>query len=472
MHHVARATLPVALLLFFVGCGSAPEANDSNAPEAEPSEHASEPHAGDELMETGESAPPPFAQQDAGTASFEVRGRAIDYSASETAVASRAFRIVDARGVTTNGVTDAKGAFHVTGVVAPYDVRIDSSSGTDAPVLYLGLTSKSPVLRASASGGAIPAQAKHTIKVTLQVPSCNTSYCQALIATSSPNGKSGLSAGYPTGMTLINHDVTHGFIATGGYEPLTMHVLVQDAGSSWFRYAAWSTAAIAGGTSNTGTITPTVIPMRGAMTIGVQATGLPVAWRRSLSTHITFPGGGSSQLAGVESDSLVQNLPDVAGATVTAQTWISDRASETDPSFERRTNAWSGPQALSATQVTLKPTLPPEVIGVTHGGTLSAGSQEFAWTATSSALSQFVLIDKSKGVVFSAWTNASSISFAKLVALGVPLVTGSMSLSLTTFPGGDLATVTSDDPAIRVPFYDWSKPGSAAMRRLSFTLSN
>lgn len=61
--------------------------------------------------------------------------------------------------------------------------------------------------------------------------------------------------------------------------------------------------------------------------------------------------------------------------------------------------------------------------------------------------------------------------FTKLAALGVSLSPGAMTFDLTTVPGGDLAKITSNDPAVRVGVLDWTKPGSMTMQRFSFTLT-
>jgi hypothetical protein len=399
----------------------------------------------------------------------DVHGSVASYT--DAPIVGRSVRVLDASGTHVDVVTDAAGHFEALGVASPYDVRVSPEGLTDAATIYLGIHDASPYLHAELATTP-QAVVTQTFNVgALLATACAT--CEVSFVTKSPHGGGGVTTNFPAGSSVASVALTHSFVSDGSpSEPVTLHVLVYDAGRTWFRYEEASLTAVAGRTSPGGVHTPQLVSVH-PLTVSLQAAGVPASWRPDLLASLVFSDGAATSILDTRGmPLLLTNVPVISGATLSAYGWSIDPIEDTDPTIGDDVQTRSGKFPMSTSAIVLSATAPlHDIIPAPHS-TISRKGPGLSWSAPASTVTELVLIDAAHGrSVAAVLTEGVSVTWEKLDALGVSVTPGELSLNLAAVAHAGLSAVVAGDASIRRPLYDWSAAGSCSYQRWQFTLT-
>jgi hypothetical protein len=467
-----RSLVVVPFLIAAVACGgSGGEGSSTNADADAGAGAASNAEGG--ASGSGSTAPDAGSNADGAAAApgiaktIDVHGTVTSYA--DVPIVGRTVRVLDANGKHVDVVTDAVGHFAVPGVVTPYDVRISPEGLTDAASVYLGIEDPAPYLHAELATSQAWVTQTFNVGVLLAT-ACAT--CQVSFVTKSPHGSGGATTNFPGGSSVASAAIAHSFVSDGSpSEPVTLHVLVYDAGRTWFRYEEASLTAVAGRTSPGGLHTPQLVPVH-PLTVSLQAANVPANWQSDLLAAVTFPDGAAINILDTRGQlSLATNMPGIPGAVPSAYAWLTDPVSDTDPTIIDRVQTWGGIVPVATPSIVLSATAPLHDLVPAPHSMVSLKGPGMSWTAPPSTVTEVYLIDYagSRGVA-AVFTDRNSVRWEQLAALGVAVSPGEQLLEVRTTPHTDLAALVAGDPTKRT-VSDRSAAGSTSSQSWRFTLS-
>lgn len=367
------------------------------------------------------------------------------------ALAGRRVTVLDAAGKKTETVTDASGAFDVSGVIPPYDALVDTPQGATGSnffqTVFVSIGTLHPRLLGQpepADGGAPepdgsgpPTWRQGELDVPLQLPTCpstNCSYYLELV-----DHVSGSSLGGGRG-SFSNQEAPFTALSIAGWygdvtDTVDVYVLAFDEACTSYWYGSYTGGVLVQDKATTQlpvTIAPSAVPNIGTFTLEASASAVPPAWGSpTLDVSLSFPGTqASASVAYVQSTSVAIEVPDILGATLGVQ------ASSQDPD-QNDPRAWAAAAANALPLTTGTRALaipgPPVVTSPPYGGAVSLSGGAISWTAPSQAQVYFVeLFDLVDGGVIGSvpyvLTGGGSIDLGRLSMLGVALPEGSWSV--------------------------------------------
>jgi len=365
---------------------------------------------------------------------------------SATPIAGRRVTLLDAGGKKLQALTDSSGAFQVDGVALPYDALVDAPQGTPAsnsvPTAFLSIGTVHPRLIGQAEladGGAADGSApstwrQATLDVPLQFPPCPSASCGfALFVVDHLSGAS-LSGATSTYWNL-HASFTFPFPLQwygGPSAAADVYVLAFDQALSTYWYGSYLVGVPVQdqGTSQMPlTVAPTPLATIGTFTATVTSSDVPAAWGApNLDVFLAIPGTQQlAPLAQVQSTSVAMQVPNLLGATLSAQASVED-PNASDP----RTWSAASASALPLTTGTEMFTLPQPltVTSPAYGATVSPSKGGvLSWTG-SPKVGIFLVSFAATGDAGATdrlpyvLTSNSSIDLARLTELGGTLTPG------------------------------------------------
>jgi hypothetical protein len=352
-----------------------------------------------------------------------------------TQLAFREIGIRDATGKVTTTNTDATGAFQLAGIATPYDIVVYPGSPSDAPYVYLGLSTHHPRL----VGAVTLSQYNATVNGSIQFQNCSASTCEC----DTTYWLRELSTYASVGCGPINANQLTGSInprlAWAGASSVTadLQVLEWDPQAQHFWHGVASGISLTGGlTTNVPAIAMTPVATAGTLTVTTATAGVPATWQQTASLLYYYPNNdGFAFLASGVKPPLVSGLPNIPGATASTGVMAADPAG-TFLSFSLTSAGASNlPPSTTSINLTLKP--PPTVTSPPTNGSLSKTSA-IAWSSpyTQQVYRAILLpyVEGDAGPVFNdslaaiIYTSGSSVDLAGLTALGVTVPLGTTSL--------------------------------------------
>lgn len=370
-------------------------------------------------------------------------------------VAESPVLVVDAVGKKFEATSDAQGVFSVRDVLPPYDLKVCSPPAVEPRLCnaYLGL-SRPDVRTTIYAGPRDDVQKTGTVNVTVQFPDCGPSGCFAQMRTDSPLGV-GQSTGYSATSQSVTVAVEHRWLTTSAKanasENVTTDILISDRSWTKYWYARVGPSPLAPDAAQNVFVTPAQVSSVGPITITVNDSDVPDAWRRDLQASLNLPSFKTAlPMQRVESSSLVTLLPNIPGGTFKIST--SRTLRDANGMVTRIVSTTSPKQALSTSSVSLSVTkgldmVRPAEAGATFSRSTSA---RFEWQKPKGAwVSGFTLYDEappSRRLAGTFYMDGNELALDRLTRLGVVLHDGAYSLELDGYVG-TVAAVVEPDPA-------------------------
>ncbi len=413
------------------------------------------------------SAPPDGGASTAIT----VTGYAVDKNRPTSRLSGRSVALLDATGRRVALTSDASGAFEASGIVPPYDALVEGGAAGETPIAYLGLSTAAPRI-GGWSSEVVCTTRSATIDVPVALPACGSAECHYDVSLSSAGdplvgGSSGQSydpSAPPQTMSVQASWCGDASIA------VALHVLTSD--DAYVRYAYASTTPIDvtdGATATAGMITPLAVPTAGTMTLSVASVGVPQTWGApKTEILLVYPnGGGVAMLQSFDALYVETGVPDIAGATLTAQSLFRDPV-PSDPYAAAM--AETRGVALSTRESALTVDGAPVVTSPTSGGAVGI-TGGMAWTlgATDEVVDATLSTIGGSGdanVVADVFTSGVGIDLARLGALGIVLPLGNASLQLAA--AGKVASLDAMIDGNTLATSDGSET-SSVVERFAFT---
>ncbi len=460
-------TLFGAVAFFVVGCSGA-EPRAADAQDAGTLDRAPGPDEVLPVEASGDAGAVPAPRE-----SINIDGTVIDYVGQP--VAGARLLVVDARGTKTEALAGASGAFHVTNVSPPYDLKLSSVGGREGlDRAFLGLMRGNPRVVDYGATVTPPARFKASVSLSVSFPGCPQN-CSLQVWTGSANGGYGRSplsfvSAATSAAVTVEHEWSTPPGAPTGSGNVGLDVLVANQAYTSFWYAHLDTGTLQpNGTLNMGSVTPQPVGTFGPTTIITHDATIPSEWRKDLQVFLFLPGVGAPMyLQRVNASTLVTFLPNIPGATFSVGAWrslpdVRDPVTGA-PLLSRRSNASTDAMPLSAATVPLTIEKGPEPLRPTPSGTLSRGSSGIAWQPAPGRLATISLVDRVENVnIGMITTSGSELRLDRLAGLGMTLREGRHYLSLQTSRAPSLDDTL--DPAGPLPnstaikAFDWTELG-------------
>lgn len=425
---------------FTVGAGSDAE-TDASADTMTPQNDGAMPGAEGGMAVDGD--PLPDASGDAGV-SVNISGHVVDFAFHP--IPARKVTILDVNGVRTDVTSDAAGAFAVSGVVPPYDAVVAAPLGAGIPEAFLSVSTRHPRLVGwpdpTDASSPIPTERSAMVNVSVQEPVCGSSFCNIDIspydcAGSGNSFGGGAAGGYSTAKTYT-YAVPVSWTGSSQASCVAFNVLVSDATSTHFWYGqVESNGPVADGSTVTTatTLAPTSIPTVGNVTVTVsESPQTPSAWGTpDFDLFFNYPspstnGRSFAYLAQVNGGtSLVSGVPNIIGATLSAQAEIGSNfgSSMPDPNLTQSVAAFADALPLSTTAVPLELEAPLSFTTPTENGSISASTGSVTWKGASPSdvvIAQLLAVgDASESPEVGVWTSGTTIALPRLAKAGVAL---------------------------------------------------
>jgi hypothetical protein len=346
-------------------------------------------------------------------------------------ITDRAVSVLDGAGQLQVVLTDTSGKFTVPDVVTPYDLLVTGPS-TSLPIAYLHLTAATLQLYGDelSSTTPPPTESSASIAFSVALPACGGD-CTLFVADSLNGEEAGNygsvivpeSTSYPAEVSFQWHGSSSA--------SAEVNVLVANASLTSFWYSTFSETLLPSDAATWGVVTPSALATADTLTLTSTEDGSFPGWATtSLGVALYFPGGGSTELADLQTPTLSAGIPDILGATlsVSASTSLSvDGGAATVASIAEKTSL-----ALTTASESLNLYPPASWITPSVGG---GGSIPFRstlqWTPSASAPLGLNLVQigtpTGSCLVFSS---TSEVSLTSLLKLGVPLSPGAYTLVL------------------------------------------
>ncbi|HEX8792521.1 MAG TPA: hypothetical protein VF765_16350 [Polyangiaceae bacterium] len=388
-------------------------------------------------------------------------------------IANRRVTLLDATGMKSVTMTDASGAFQMSGVTPPYDALVDADPNAPAsaslPVAYLSIDTVHPRLLglaaaerdAGADGSGLPAWRQTTLDVPLQLPACSTAACdidvEVVDHTSGASMGSGMES-YDNQHTTLTVPAWAEWYGADVNHLVDVYVLISDPAAAKYAYGAFTNGVLVldkGTAQVPGPIAPAAVANIGTFTLNVSTASVPAAWGApTLDVYLGFPGTqASARLASqVPSTSVAIEVPDVLGATLTAQAWSQDPDAG-DPRSWMIAAASALPLTVGTEALTL-----PGPVGITapaYGATISASTGVVSWTTAKSQVyvAEPVAASDAGSPTTEAYVfaGAGSMDLGHLTAMGVTLPFGPYDVLLSGI--GKVASLDAilDESTLAVP---------------------
>ncbi len=406
---ITRNLLVVALAAL-VACGES-----TSSPSSEPLAGSGEPRVPVAAAAPAASSAPPAAPQP------DVAGLVVD-DAGEPVV-GRPVALVDRRGRRTDVLTDDGGVFHVSDVMAPYDVGLAPapSGALIEPVAYLGLHRKNPriVLREH-DGDASPPS--HLVRVEVALPACADDGCWISIATASPSGAGAAGRTYAAGETTASFQIDHVWNADdlATVERIDVYVLTGDAAYSTFAYARAGGIDGTPGDSSDIVVAPAPVASTAPIAFAARGTGVPQGWSWFVASRLLLPGGPAMTTRIVAGPALVARMPLVDGARFDVAAWAQHPLGDDRPWFDEMVSARSGAFSLGAAEAAVDL---PDALAIDRPrpeGALARRGAGVAWTASrpcAAAVGLYATLEDRR--VFRVYTSERGVPFTRLDQLGI-----------------------------------------------------
>ena len=388
-------------------------------------------------------------------------------------VIGRPIDIVDASGQRFSLITDEGGGFWALGALAPYDVLVAPapSGAVITPMAYLGLTRRDPRLEVFEHDGPLMRPASQLLRVSVTLPPCRapSGTCFVSVVSASATGRGGTAASYggPSSTTVFALEHAFEKAALAPAESVNVHVLVGDAETTEFAYAAVIDLPASPGAETDVALAPAPIASSAPVSIAARSAGVPLGWDWTLASELELLDGAVMTLRYDWSSSSSLRLPLLLGASWRVNAWAQaprDDEDDDDNLPRRSSQARSGTLPVPAANVALDLPTPPLPIALS--GT------SIAWRGEPSLASVIVIDDVRGAQRFRAFTSEASIPLSRLTAMGLsPLQAGAHTLDLQTTAGADVDSLTEPDDRVRAQRFGLDRPGGATYQRARFMVS-
>jgi hypothetical protein len=329
--------------------------------------------------------------------------------------------LFDARGAKHTATSAADGRFGIEGVTPPFDAVVLTPQAKGLAFYYAGLRSLRPRLEAFGSAGTpLDPERRATLRLAMDVPSCGAATCPFSLQVVGGGVSGGVSGGILPGSQTYDLAVSWRSAATTAVFG-SLQVLVSNATYTSYHHASTGPRQVRDGETLQGVgLTPQQVALAGTLTVTTTAFSAPAGWRPLyMQGFLQYPApGGFAYLARVDSSTLSMGIPNILGATVSVDAYLTDQEGD------HQASASTGPLPLTTTTAALRLESPPTFTNPAVGQSLPR-SGRIVWSDAVQGQVYTVQLDNVVG-----FSGGAAIDLSRLAAAGFEMKVGEQQLQL------------------------------------------